>query len=274
MDLTTYLIALAGGLLSFFNPCSLVLIPSFVSYVGAESTSAKRGLLLSLAFGLGFSVVYAAIGVALLFVQGFILQRAYLQVAGAVLVLAMGALILTGLLKQNAGTWAPDGPDSGWDGEEPVPGGIAGGGGASENIGGAATLADGVDGSGAVLPDLGSVGSGPGSEREGSATYSRSFLLGLGMGPSASACAFPLLVSVTSAIWASGDQVGGWFALFLYATGIVIPFIGIGLGIGRVNEFLILKVVKVVSKLQKVFAVVLLVLGTVLLWDALKLVLP
>ena len=59
MDPVVYLIALVGGLLSPFTPCSLVMIPSFISFVGIESTSMRRGFLLSMVYGLGFALVFA-----------------------------------------------------------------------------------------------------------------------------------------------------------------------------------------------------------------------
>jgi len=65
-----YLSALAGGLLSFFAPCSLALVPVWLTYVlglglgAGERRSGRAWLNLGL-FGLGFTLVFVALGSSL-----------------------------------------------------------------------------------------------------------------------------------------------------------------------------------------------------------------
>jgi len=65
----TILVALAAGLVSFLSPCILPLIPGFLAYLAGsspEDESKRRVIFLnSLAFVLGFSLVFALLGVAL-----------------------------------------------------------------------------------------------------------------------------------------------------------------------------------------------------------------
>lgn len=62
--------ALIGGLLAFFSPCVLPLVPVYLGYisgvaVGHTSSAAKRAVVThALAFVLGFSVVFALLGAA------------------------------------------------------------------------------------------------------------------------------------------------------------------------------------------------------------------
>ncbi len=61
-------VALVAGLVSFFSPCVIPLLPGYLSYAtglsGADLESAKRGRMLagSLLFVLGFTLVFVALG--------------------------------------------------------------------------------------------------------------------------------------------------------------------------------------------------------------------
>ena len=63
-------VALLAGLVSFFSPCVIPLLPGYLSYAtglsGADLENARRGRMLAgaLLFVLGFAVVFVAIGTA------------------------------------------------------------------------------------------------------------------------------------------------------------------------------------------------------------------
>lgn len=63
------IVAFAAGLLSFISPCILPIIPGFLAYLSGTSVNDKnaklRMFLNSVAFVLGFSVVFALLGVLL-----------------------------------------------------------------------------------------------------------------------------------------------------------------------------------------------------------------
>ena len=67
-DLATWGIAaaFAGGLISFFSPCTLPLVPGYLSVVtgGAltEASNRLKALWLSLCFVMGFSLIFIALG--------------------------------------------------------------------------------------------------------------------------------------------------------------------------------------------------------------------
>jgi cytochrome c-type biogenesis protein len=105
------LAAFVAGLISFLSPCVLPLVPGYVSLisgVGVEELKAQRGGLLSkvminsVAFILGFSVVFIALG-ALSTEVGQLLARyksVLSEIAGVVIILF--GLHLTGLFKIKA----------------------------------------------------------------------------------------------------------------------------------------------------------------------------
>src|ERR1700733_124486 len=95
--------AFVGGLVSFLAPCVLPIIPGFLAYLAGSSTVEKpsRGKIFmsSVFFVLGFSVVFAILGVLL---NSVLMHAAYsvevwLSRFGGAVIIFFG-LYLTGLL--------------------------------------------------------------------------------------------------------------------------------------------------------------------------------
>jgi cytochrome c-type biogenesis protein len=108
----TLLAAFAAGFLSFVSPCVLPLIPGYISFVsgvtleemrgGTSGTAATRGqvFITSLAFVVGFSLVFVALGATATAVGKFLFARLPLfsKIAGVILIVVglhtMGAFRL------------------------------------------------------------------------------------------------------------------------------------------------------------------------------------
>ena len=95
----TLLAAFAAGFLSFVSPCVLPLIPGYISFVSGVSLEEMRGdatttasrsqvFVTSLAFVLGFSIVFIALGATATAVGKFLLDQLPLlsKIAGAILI--------------------------------------------------------------------------------------------------------------------------------------------------------------------------------------------
>src|ERR1041384_4585425 len=99
----TLLAAFGAGLLSFISPCVLPLIPGYLSYISGLSLDEMRGtgavviaapvrnrvLTSSLAFILGFSLVFIALGASASAIGQFLMTRLTVlgRIAGAIIVL-------------------------------------------------------------------------------------------------------------------------------------------------------------------------------------------
>jgi len=100
----TLLAAFGAGLLSFISPCVLPLIPGYLSYISGMSLDEMRGsgtatvappevrnrvLLTSVAFIIGFSLVFIALGASATAIGQFLMQRLTIlgRIAGAIIVL-------------------------------------------------------------------------------------------------------------------------------------------------------------------------------------------
>ncbi len=100
-DLATWGIAaaFAGGLVSFFSPCTLPLVPGYLSVVtgGAltEASNRLKAFWLSLCFVMGFSLVFVALGAsASVLGQWLMAYREEANLAAGVLIVLMGLFML------------------------------------------------------------------------------------------------------------------------------------------------------------------------------------
>lgn len=103
-----FLLAFGAGFLSFISPCTLPLYPAFLSYITGMSLEEiktdkklmqKRGMLHTLFFLLGFSIIFVAIGFATSLVGTFFIQYDdLLRQIGAIFIVIFG-LIIVGIFK-------------------------------------------------------------------------------------------------------------------------------------------------------------------------------
>ncbi|MCR4695497.1 MAG: cytochrome c biogenesis CcdA family protein [Pseudobutyrivibrio sp.] len=57
-----YLITFLEGIISFISPCMLPMLPIYISYFAGGSGDKKRGITRAIAFVLGFTLVFTALG--------------------------------------------------------------------------------------------------------------------------------------------------------------------------------------------------------------------
>ncbi len=114
MHHVTFPLAFAAGLLSFLSPCVLPLVPSYVSFITGfsfESLTAQsspdrariRRLTItnSIAFILGFSTIFMALGASSSFLGKWLLHyQDTIRIAGGILTIIFG-LFISGVIKLN-----------------------------------------------------------------------------------------------------------------------------------------------------------------------------
>lgn len=100
----TIVVAFAAGIISFVSPCVLPLIPGFLAYLSGTSTGQQgarvKVFLNSVAFVLGFSVIFALLGVLLnTILEGvsYNVQTWLSRIGGIIIILF--ALYILGLIK-------------------------------------------------------------------------------------------------------------------------------------------------------------------------------
>ena len=105
----TYPAAFAAGLLSFFSPCILPLIPAYFTFItgysleeltGEQVGSIRRKVIVAtMAFGLGFSLIFILLGASASFLGGLAARyHQVIRVVGGLLIIVFG-LHLTGLFR-------------------------------------------------------------------------------------------------------------------------------------------------------------------------------
>lgn len=96
----TLLAAFVAGILSFISPCVLPLIPGYISFIsgltleemqgaGSVSTSRRQVIIASLAFVMGFTVIFVAMGASATALGKFLYNQAPIleKIAGTLLVI-------------------------------------------------------------------------------------------------------------------------------------------------------------------------------------------
>jgi len=101
-----FFVAFTSGLLSFLSPCVLLVVPSYLSFISgvsleemtgspAVSVVRRRVALNSLAFIVGFFVVFVSLGVSANFLGAlFAGYRRFIRVAGGALIILIGIYLL------------------------------------------------------------------------------------------------------------------------------------------------------------------------------------
>ena len=105
----SYPAALIAGLLSFFSPCILPLIPAYFTYITGmsleELTDARSGRIrlrvvgATLSYVMGFSVVFVLMGASASFIGNLIFQyRDAIRIVGGILIILLG-IHMTGWIR-------------------------------------------------------------------------------------------------------------------------------------------------------------------------------
>jgi len=105
----TYSAAFLAGLLSFFSPCILPLIPAYFTYItgysleelteGATSAIRARVIRSTVAYVIGFSFVFILMGASASFLGGIVLKhKDIIRLVGGILIILLG-IHLTGIIR-------------------------------------------------------------------------------------------------------------------------------------------------------------------------------
>ncbi|MDP7323707.1 MAG: cytochrome c biogenesis protein CcdA, partial [Candidatus Woesearchaeota archaeon] len=98
----TIIAAFIAGIVSFLSPCVLPLIPGFLAYLAGTQSSKTKLFITSVFFVLGFSTVFALLGVLLntILLQVSQSVQAWLSKIAGLIIIIFG-LYIVGLLKIN-----------------------------------------------------------------------------------------------------------------------------------------------------------------------------
>src|SRR6266480_5526516 len=110
VSIANMLIAFAGGLLSFLSPCVLPLVPGYLSLMsgvsidhlkgegGSRSAALRAVVVNSIAFNIGLSVIFIALGATAGLVGSSIISNPWVRIIGGIVIIVFG-LQLIGLIK-------------------------------------------------------------------------------------------------------------------------------------------------------------------------------
>jgi cytochrome c-type biogenesis protein len=98
LGIAAFLVALGGGAASFLSPCVLPLLPAYLSFVSGLSVEElqrgdRRVVLSTVAFVLGFSLVFTVLGTGFSFAGVLVANQRVIQVVAGALLVVLGAII-------------------------------------------------------------------------------------------------------------------------------------------------------------------------------------
>lgn len=220
------LVAFVSGLVSFFAPCIVPMIPAYVSYICGVSLKRlvdgtgdykKKVLVASLFYVLGFSLVFTVLGTLAAGLGGFLRQQSrWIEMVGG------GLIVLFGL-----------------------------------EFGGWLNLPFAAEGHRLKLPGW--------TSRLG---YGKAFLLGVVFATAWTPCVGPVLGVILTLAASSQTMWEGAVLLLVYSLGISVPFLVVSLSLAQ-SQGLMRKITKYLVWVQKVFGLVLVVIGLLLLNNSL-----
>jgi cytochrome c-type biogenesis protein len=99
LGFVAFLVALAAGAASFLSPCVLPLLPAYLSFVSGLSVDElkkgnRRVILGTVAFVLGFSVVFTLLGAGFSFAGALVSNQRLLQIIAGALLILLGAVLV------------------------------------------------------------------------------------------------------------------------------------------------------------------------------------
>jgi len=238
-----FFLAIFGGIISFLTPCNLVTLPSFMLYLASQTNTPKKALLMSLFFSLGFTLMFSLIATLYIIISGFIRFTFWLKLFSGLTVIILSIYIF--FAKQFTRTKQVLSPseNNNTDQFETDANQV------ETDINTEETISNNVD---AKTFD---------NELMKYEGYSGSFLLGFSMGFSWIGCITPIYLSIVLIVSDQADIGLGIILFTCYSLGIMIPYIIIGSLIGKIKQIFFVKLIKIGSKLQRLFAIILLYIG-------------
>jgi len=229
IDFGLFFISIGGGILSFLAPCNIGTLPAFIAYIQGQTNSTKKAILLSLAFSIGFIAVFTIIASFFIVISGFIQYIFWIKmISGIVIILMAFYLFVSKFSKKDPQNYKPTKRE-----EETL-----------KNMYGIKHKKKNHQGI------LGAI------------------ILGFSMGSPWIACITPIYLSIVMIAMNQETFILGFFLFFLFALGLMIPYILIGAALGIINQRLIVKLIKINSWLQKIFAIILVWIGIELFLSA------
>lgn len=251
LEIGLILTAIGGGLVNFFSPCNLVLLPTYISFLASTAKSRAQSFILSVMYSIGFAFTYSVIIILLSIGLISVDVSLYMTLVVGILIILFGIFLFFN--KEITRYWKYL----------------------------SRILSKPLKHPSIVQNDDQSVNQTQNSGMEEGGTHDstetdekiaqpssnpykgmgRALILGLTMGSSLSVCSTPILLTITSIAAESADYTTALYLMMIFALAVMIPFIIIGLTIGEINNRWLAKMIKIGEKMDKIFAVILVWIG-------------
>ena len=252
-NITLFFTSFGAGIVSFISPCSLALLPAFLSYILTSAKNRRESFVMSIIYAIGFSVTFAVIGIVFLAGIMSLRNRVILNImAGVVTILLAIYVFFNREIQKLTKNWKNSRKTTVVERISPL------GSNTSEEIDLSAEN-DQKDVE-IVLP-----------EKTPYSKYGGAFILGFSTGSSWIACVTPVFTTIIAIGSVQGDYATALYLMVIYGIGIMVPFVVIGTFMGTINAKILAKVIRIGAILERIFALLLLWIGIEILLSAFNL---
>ncbi len=232
IDFGLFFISIGGGILSFLAPCNIGTLPTFIAYIQGQANTTKKATFMSLAFSIGFIAVFTIIASLFIVISGFIQYIFWIKLISGIVIMFMAFyLFFSKFSKKDLQNYKPTQIEE-------------------EN-----------------LKNMYGIKHEKKEKKEHQGILGAIFL-GFSMGSPWIACITPIYLSIVTIAMNQETFISGFFLFSLYALGLMIPYILIGVASGLINQRVIVKFIKISAWLQKIFAIILIWIGIEFLLSA------
>jgi len=218
-----------------YCPLNVIVLPTFISYIGSQANDIKKGFLLSLFFSIGFCLTFGLISTLFIFIYGFIRYSFWLKWFSGITIIVLSFYVFFSKTLQRSAPSSDFSSDI--SGEQPY---------SRTSTNTTVETNDSVENQKVYV-----------YKYEG---FSLSYVW-IG-------CNTPIYISIILTVSNQADFWLGIALFFVFALGIMIPFIVIGTFIGMIRKRILVKLIKLGSKIHKIFAVIMLFIGIEILLSA------
>ncbi len=242
-DIILFLLAISGGIVSFLTPCNLAILPSFISYLGNQANSTKKSTLMSFIFSLGFCCMFSIIAALLIVISGFIRYTFWLKLFSGIVIICLAIYLFTAKQFTRKTPFYKSSQKSNIK---------------NKNLNSSKISENTEEFNILELDD----------ETMKYVGYSGAFILGFSLGSTWIGCITPIYLAIVTIASNQESFIVGMFLFFFYALGMMIPYLIIGASIGKIKQRFFIKLIKIGSKIQKIFTIILIYIGFELILSA------
>lgn len=244
------------GVVSFFSPCSLSILPAFIAFITSSAKNRTESFILSLFYTIGFALTYAIVYVLIVVgLANLDLRFTFFNIIGGFILIILSIYLFflkeiqqffRNIRKKNHQNLNYSTENSNQDQNNIIQADLVQNGHISQDF---------DEDENATFLEKDEI-----SKRTFYGNIFSAFTLGFSSGGASNACAGAMLATLLTTISALSPTTQLYTMVF-YGLGLMLPILAIGILVGEINNQILAKMIILSGRISKVFALLLLWFG-------------